>query len=361
MENFTERRKIEHILIAVKENVEFPNKSSFFEYIELIHNPVPELDLEKVDTGTKMFGYDLSAPIIISGMTGGTLLAKKINKCIAEAAEELRVAMGVGSQRAALENSDLRDTFSIVRDTAPDIPIIGNIGASQVVYGLSKDDIEELVDMVKADAIAIHLNPLQESVQPEGEPHYSGLIESIKRVVELCPVPVIVKETGAGFSREATKLLVETGIAGIDVGGAGGTSFAVIEAIRASRMGLEDLEKIAMTFADWGIPTAASILEVRSVAPDIILIATGGIRNGSDIAKAIRIGADYAGVALPVIREAYSGDVEDVKRLITRFIREFRVSMFLVGAKDIGELKEKPVVILGKLREWIEERQLDFS
>ncbi len=354
----TERRKIEHIVIAVKENVEAPHKTTLLEYVEFIHQPATQLSLDSVDVSTVFLGKKLSAPILVSGMTGGTALAAKINRAIGEAVEELGLAMGVGSQRAALEDSSLEYTYRAAREAAPSAPIIANIGASQLVQGLSREDVERLVEMIEADALALHLNPLQEAVQPEGEADYRGLIEKIRWLVEVSSVPVIIKETGAGFSRESAEALRDTGIAAIDVGGAGGTSFSVIEAIRAERLGLEDEALSARVYADWGVPLAASILEARAVFPELTLVATGGLRSGLDAAKALRLGADVAGYALPVIRAAYSGGAEAVKRLLKRYIREVKIALFLTSSRTLGELKKAPVVVWGTLREWVETRGL---
>ena len=359
--NLTERRKIEHIIIAVRENVGAREKTTLLEDVEFIHNPLTQISLESVDTSTIFLRKRLAAPILVSGMTGGTKLAAKINKAIGEAVEELGLAMGVGSQRAGLEDPSLEYTYRVAREAAPTAPIIANIGASQLVGGLSEGDVYRIVDMVDADALALHINPLQEAVQPEGETEYQGLLERIRWLTEISPVPVIVKETGAGFSREAALQLRDSGIAGIDVGGAGGTSFSVIEAIRAERRGLEEEAEAAWTFSDWGIPTAASVIEVRSVLRDILLIATGGLRSGLDAAKAIRLGADMAGYALPVIRAVYHGGVDAVKKLLSRYIHELKIAMYLTGSSNIAALRRAPIIVHGRLREWIEWRGIKLS
>ncbi len=354
----TERRKIEHIVIAVKENVEAPSKTTLLDDVELVHMPLTSISLEEVELETSFLGKRVKAPIFVSGMTGGTPLAAEINRAIGEAVEELGLAMGVGSQRAALEDPSLSYTFRVAREAAPTAPIVANIGASQLVSGLSERDVEKLVEMIDADAIALHLNPLQEAVQPEGEADYRGLVDRIRWLVEVSPVPVIVKETGAGFSREAAELLADTGIKAIDVGGAGGTSFSIIESIRAERMGFDDKAVTARVYGDWGVPTAASILEVRNALPGIFVIATGGLRSGLDAAKAIRLGADMAGYALPVIRAAYSGGAGAVKRLLRRFIEELRIALFLTGSRDLASFRSAPIVVYGRLKEWIESRGL---
>ncbi len=358
--SITERRKAEHILIGVGERVE-TGKTTLFEDVDFIHNPLTELSLDDIELSTLFLGKRLAAPVVVSGMTGGTRLAARINRAIGEAVEELGLAMGVGSQRAALEDDGLEYTYRVAREAAPTAPIIANIGASQLVAGLSRDDVYRIVEMVDADALALHLNPLQEAVQPEGEADYRGLLGRLRWLVEVSPVPVIVKETGAGFSREAALALRDIGVAGVDVGGAGGTSFAVIEAIRAERSGLGEEAEAAWTFSDWGIPTAASIVEVRGVLSEVTLIATGGLRSGLDAAKALRLGADLAGYALPVIRAAYRGGAESVKGLLSRYIHELRIAMYLTGSRDIGALREAPIVVRGRLREWLEWRGLRVS
>jgi len=357
--HLTERRKTEHIAITISENVD-SKLPPLFECIFLIHRAIPEVNLEEVDLSTIFLGKKINAPIIIAGMTGGSELGGELNRAMARAAQSLGLAMGVGSQRAALEDPSLKKTFSVVREEAPDIPVIANIGASQLVKSEDYSSLAaELIDMVSADAVAIHLNSLHEAVQPEGEPHYKGVAEAIKDFVKACPKPVIVKETGCGVSKEDAAILVKTGIHGIDVGGMGGTSFAMVEALRAKTSGYFIEERVANTFGSWGIPTAASILEVRSVAPSIPLIATGGIRSGLDAAKALRIGADFVGIARPVIKAAFEGGYGGVKRYLTSIIRELKVTTFLVGAHNIDEIKRKPAMVVGPLREWIKIRKLE--
>jgi len=354
------RRKDEHIILAVKENVEFRQKTTFLEDVELIHNSVPELNLKNIDVKTEFLGYELNAPILISGMTGGTSLAEKMNRILAKAASKVKVAIGVGSQRVMLKDPKAVKSFKVIRDEANDVPIIGNIGASQVVEGLSDSDIDHLIEPIKADAIAVHLNPLQESLQLEGEPNYLGFIDRLKDFMRRSPIPIIAKETGAGISKEAAAALIQAGVKGIDVGGAGGTSFSVIEGIRSRLRGDEVYENVARTFSEWGIPLAASILEVRNVSADITLVATGGIRNGLDVAKALRLGADMCGIALPAIRAAYYSGVNGVIKLLERYILELKIALFLTGSGSISDLREKPIVIYGKLRDWIERRKLDL-
>ncbi len=350
-----EQRKNDHIILSVEKNVEFDYKTTFFEYVEFIHNAVPNISLEDVDLSTYFIGYNLEAPIIIAGMTGGTSLAYKINKNLARVAQELGIGIGVGSQRIALEKSEVVESFSVVRKIARDVPVIGNIGASQLVKGLSIDDFNRIGEMIKANAIAIHLNPLQEAVQVEGEPDYTGILERIEYFVKNSSYPIIIKETGAGISKEVAKDLVRIGVSIVDIGGSGGTSFSKIEAYRASDA---FFRKIATDFAEWGIPTAASILEVRSVSNNLFLISTGGLRNGIMMAKALRLGADICGVALPMIRAVYTGGFEKALETMKIFIKELRIAVFLTGATNVQSLKKRPIIIYGLLKDWMEQRKI---
>ena len=351
-------RKDDHILYSLQPNSQFQSKTTWLEHVELVHVATPEVDLEEVVLSTSFLGFELAAPVMIAGMTGGTPLAKKLNLIFARVAEELRIALGVGSQRVALQFPEVRESFSVVREAAPSVPIIANIGASQLVEGLSARAIEELVEMVRADAIAVHLNPLQEALQREGDARYAGFLDRLHELVEASPVPVIVKETGGGVSREVAKKLAETGIKGIDVGGAGGTSFARGEGLRAFVRGDALLYWLSEDFAEWGIPTAASILEVRAAASSLTLIATGGLRSGLDAAKAIRLGADVCGFAYPVLRAAMLNGYEGAHAYMRRVIEGLRRALFLTGSRTIEEFRRAPVVVTGVLREWMAQRGL---
>jgi len=357
-ENLIERRKNEHLLIALEEEVEYRRKSSFLEFVELIHEALPEISLSDVSTQVEVWGFELEAPLVIAGMTGGSRLAERVNRALARAAAEVGLALGVGSQRAGIERPELKRTYEVVKEYSSKVPVIANIGISQVVNGLSREDALELVEMVNAAALAVHLNPLQEAVQPEGETELRGSVRALNRLVRESPVPVIAKETGAGVSKETAAKLIGAGVAGIDVGGAGGTNFALIEGLRALTRGDEEGWELAKTFSGWGIPTAASILEVRSVSSSILLIATGGIRSGVDVAKAFRLGADLCGVALPALRALFYLGYEGLVKLLKRYVRELKIALFLTGSATLSELREKPVVVLGPLREWIEARKL---
>ncbi|RJS87924.1 type 2 isopentenyl-diphosphate Delta-isomerase [Candidatus Bathyarchaeota archaeon] len=353
------KRKTDHIYICLNEDVEAKKITTGFEDIFFIHRALPELNLEEIDLTTEVFGYKFSAPIMISSITGGAEEAIKINASIAEAIEEFGLGMGVGSQRAALENPNLRRTYTIVRKKAPNAFLAANIGASQIIRDYGIKELEKIVEMIEADALIIHLNPLQEAIQPEGEAFYLGALRKIRQIAESLDVPIIVKETGAGISAEDAKKLEEAGVAGIDVAGAGGTSWAAVEWYRAHQRGDHLAEEVGKEFWDWGIPTAASVIEVAQ-SVDIPIIASGGVRSGLDIAKAISLGADLAGFALPILEPAVKGS-EKVKEKIKIVIQQLRTSMFLVGACSIERLKGAPLVVLGKTAEWLRIRGFDID
>mgnify|MGYP001770726264 CR=1 FL=1 len=344
------KRKDEHLDIAISEDVEAEAATTWLEHVHLVHRALPEMDLDDVDTSLEVFGKRLSMPILIDSMTGGTERGAKINEDIASVAAELGIGMGVGSQRAALVDGRLRSTFSVVRDVAPDIFVYANIGAQQLAK-VGVDGARACVDMVRADALAIHLNPLQEAIQPEGDPKYRGVLGAIAEVVEKVGVPVIVKEVGSGISREVAALLASVGVKGFDVAGVGGTSWARIESIRSSRYGEVGKARLGEAFRDWGIPTAASIMEVRSVT-DGLVIASGGIRSGIDVAKSIAIGADAAALALPALRALAEGGREGLKSLIKSMADELRLAMFLTGSRNLRDLRRARYVLTGELAEW---------
>jgi len=334
----TESRKDEHVKISLEQDISAHH--NYWDDVKLIHNALPEINEEEVDLSTSLFGKKIGAPFVISAMTGGYSKSKEINENLAVAAEKFQVAMGVGSQRAALEKPELVETYSVVKDY--DIPLrFANIGASQIVlWGHEKtlENASKMIDMVDADVFMVCLNFLQEAIQPEGEPHAKGCFDAIKYLAEDLDVPVVVKESGAGISFDVAKRLSTTKIAGIDVGGAGGTSFAAIEHFR-SKMVKDDLHaRGGQTFWDWGIPTPNSILDVgRATDGKLPIIATGGIRNGLDATKAIVLGANAAGVARALLRPATKSDNAVVFE-IDSFVKELRAAMFLVGAGNVVEL-----------------------
>ncbi|WP_406534589.1 type 2 isopentenyl-diphosphate Delta-isomerase [Methanobrevibacter sp.] len=337
-------RKLEHLLICENYDVEFKDKTNGFEDIELIHNVLPEIDKQEIDLSTDAFGKKLDSPLFITAITGGHPAAKEINKQLAIAAENNGIAMGVGSQRAACEHSELEDTYTIVRENAPDCLLVGNIGAPQLNLA------EKAVEILDADILAIHLNPLQESIQPEGDLDARGYIDLISQITDSVSIPVLAKETGCGISAESAQLLVNAGVNYIDIEGAGGTSWAAVETYRAEDRYLGEI------FWDWGIPTAISTAEVVN-AVDVPVISSGGIRTGLEAAKAIALGADAVGMALPFLKN--SSSQENLNKFIQRFNDSLRIAMFLVGASNIEELKRSNLVIRGKTREWLNERGIN--
>lgn len=331
-----ERRKADHIRINVEKDVAFKKLTSGLEKYFFMHQALPEIDLADVDTTTTLFGKKLRTPLLISSMTGGTAEAHEINRTLAAAAQEAGMAMGLGSMRAAIEDSSLAYTYQ-VREVAPDILLFANLGAVQFNYGYGVDQCRRAVEMCGADALILHLNALQEAVQPEGDGNFGGLVRKIEQVCRQLPVPVIAKEVGWGFSEQAARQLAEAGVAAIDVAGAGGTSWSQVEMHRAPTA---RHARVAGAFIDWGIPTAVSIQYCRRAAPNLPVIASGGIRNGIDVAKCIALGATMVGFAGEFLRAAVNGGVEGVVDLAGAITDELRVSMFCSGAADLGALAQ---------------------
>lgn len=350
----TEKRKEDHILINLEAQVN-SHRSTGFEQIYLKHTAIPEIDITQISTKIRFLNKQLDLPLIISAMTGGTPIAEKINKTLAQLAEECNVALALGSQRAAIENPRLTYTYSIARKEAPNAIIIGNIGAPQIAVNYGYSEIKKAVDMIDADAIAIHFNALQEAVQPEGDVKFSNVLKKLEKIVNKLEIPVIAKETGAGMSREDAILLRDYGISYIDVGGLGGTSFAAVEVYRADKNKNPLKKHIGNLFWDWGIPTAISIIEVSSV-DKIHVIASGGIRNGIEICKSLALGAEIVGIARPFLKPAYDGNIKVAKGIVKRIEAEMKTCMFLVGAKSLDELKKCDIVITGHVAEWLKAR-----
>ncbi|MEM0360244.1 MAG: type 2 isopentenyl-diphosphate Delta-isomerase [Candidatus Diapherotrites archaeon] len=326
-----EKRKEEHLDIALKENVCFKSVTTGLEKVQLQYNCLPDISLEEIDCSTEFLGKKLSAPLIVSAITGGTERAKKINKDIAKACQKLGLGMGLGSQRAMIEKPELKETY-YVRDVAPDIFLAGNIGATQLME-FSIDRIEKALLDVGADALAIHLNAAQEAVQPDGTPDFRMAFEKIAEISKKLKKPVYVKEVGHGISWMVARKLAKTNIKAIDVQGAGGTSWIGLESLRGNR-------ELGETFWDFGIPTAISIYECRQEFKGQI-IASGGIRNGLDIIKGIILGADLGGIGLPVLKAQAEGGEKGVEEYLRKRINEIRIGMFLLNAKKIPDLKKK--------------------
>ncbi|MCW4001975.1 MAG: type 2 isopentenyl-diphosphate Delta-isomerase [Candidatus Bathyarchaeota archaeon] len=354
MNNQIEERKVDHIRVCLEENVQAQRKTTGFEDIFLVHKALPEIERKQIGLSTVVFKHEFSAPLLVGAMTGGTEKASKINAAIAEAVEELGLGMGVGSQRVAIEDPRLEGSFAIAREKAPTAFLVANIGGAQLVDGYGAKEAKRAVKILKANALAIHLNPLQEAVQPEGETNYSGVIDKIGEITRALEVPVIVKETGAGIATEEAKKLEEAGVAGIDVAGVGGTSWAAVEFHRAKRARDKFRQRLGQTFWDWGIPTAPSLVEVaRSV--HIPVIASGGIRFGTEAAKSLALGASLVSMTAPILKATTKGP-EEVKQTLQFVIEELRNTMFLVGAESVLKLQEKPVVLTGKTAEWLRMR-----
>ncbi|MCD6341498.1 MAG: type 2 isopentenyl-diphosphate Delta-isomerase [Thaumarchaeota archaeon] len=348
----TPSRKRDHLKISLGGDVSFEAKTTWLEYVELVHQALPELDFDKISTEATFLRRRFGMPLIIEAMTGGIHEAAEINGNLAEAAERFSIPMGVGSQRAALADRSLEYTYRVARERGPNAFLIANLSGVQLVRD-GVEAAEKAVEMIEANALAIHLNALQELVQPEGTPSFQGVLTAIGRVAEKLDVPVIVKEIGCGMSAEVARSLEATGVEAIEVAGAGGTCWTRIEMLRATESD-EEKEVLAKTFLEWGIPTAASIIEVSSTV-NIEVIASGGLRTGLDIAKALSIGADMAGIAHPLLKPAVNG-VEEVTKVLSRLRNELRAAMFLTGCGDVKALKESPHVIFGPLLEWVRQR-----
>jgi isopentenyl-diphosphate delta-isomerase len=331
-------RKSDHIRINLDEDVQ-SGLTTGLEHFRFEHQALPELDLEQVDFSQELFGKRVRAPILISSMTGGTEEAASINRTLAAAAQASGIAMGLGSQRAAIEHPELAGTFR-VREVAPDILLFANLGAIQLNYGYGLEECQRAVDMIEADALILHLNALQEAVQPEGDTRWSGLLARIETVCRSLPVPVIAKEVGWGFSKETARRLVEAGVAAIDVAGAGGTSWSQVEMHRAATPAQA---RRAAAFLDWGIPTSEAILNVQRGAPEILVFASGGLRNGVDIAKCIALGARLGGMAGPFLKAAVRS-LDDTIQTIEELQQEIRICMFASGAANLAALRSTPLI-----------------
>ncbi len=336
----TVSRKKQHVDITLNRDVGFREKRTGLEEYEFVHNALPELNLAEIDTSTGFLGHTLSLPFMISSMTGGYADALAINRHLGEVCEETGIALGVGSQRQALESEEFHRTFSVVREVAPTIPVVGNIGAAEVASMKTADPARKLVDLVRADAFAVHLNPLQEFLQPEGTPHFRGVLKGIEMLVRSLPVPVIVKEIGAGISRQVAQRLLDAGVTIIDVAGAGGTSWAGVEVLRNRD------QEFASRFWDWGIPTAAALRETALLKHDrsFTLIGSGGITSGSDAAKCFALGADLAASARPMLAALHHGGTRALRTLLISWAKELRGIMFLTGSRTLTDLQHAPLV-----------------
>lgn len=334
-----EQRKLEHLRINLEEEVSVPRVSTGLEQYGFLHNALPEISLHDVDLSTTFLGHALRVPLIISSMTGGTSEAFRINRRLAEGAQATGIAMGLGSLRTALEVPHLVDTYR-VRDVAPEILLLANLGAVQLNTGFGPEECLRAVELVSADALILHLNPLQEALQAEGDVDWRGLLTKIEAICSRMVVPVIAKEVGWGISASVARQLVGAGIAAIDVAGAGGTSWSQVEMYRAPT---ERRRRLCAAFAEWGLPTAEAIVQVRTSLPDIPLIGSGGLRSGMDLAKVLALGADLGGIAGPFLRAASMAS-QDVADLVSEMADVLATVMFCLGIDSIKALRGTPAL-----------------
>ncbi len=341
------RRKKEGIDIPLKQKVQGKETTTLLEDVYLIHNALPEINIEDIKLNTVFLGRNFSAPIIIDSMTGGTDEALVINKRLGQIAEKYGFAMGLGSQRAGLKSDKLVQSYAVARSVAPNAFLIANIGGAQLAEGLSKDDVKKIIKMIDADALAIHLNPLQELIQPEGEPNFKGILQKITSLVNEIEIPVIVKEVGSGISPEVALKLQSAGIRAVNVAGSGGTSWAGIEKIRADNAKSDLKSNLGTLFWDWGIPTALCVL-LTSRSVKIPVIASGGLRNGLEIAKCLMLGAKMCAMAFPFLRKAAESEYE-LDKFTQLILAQLRGTMFLLGSSDIDSLVNTRYILKDKL------------
>ncbi len=353
-----EKRKLRHIRVSLEEDVE-TDIATGFEDIRLVHRALPEIDLDEVSTETSFYGVKLAAPLIISAITGGTDEAQEINRTLAEVAEEKHIGISVGSQRIAVTQPKTVPTFSIVRETAPTTFVMGNLGCPQLSLGWGVDEAKRCIDMIKADALALHMNPLQEAVQVDGDTNYRGVYEKITELSNNLETPLIMKETGAGIAWEDALKMQRAGASGLELSGVGGTSWSAVEYHIAKEVGKKDMEYLGGALWNWGIPTSISLIETTQKT-DLSVISSGGIRTGVEIVKSLALGADMSGIAKPFLEKAVEGK-DSLSQYVDDIIREIRVTMFLVGARDINELRGVPVLVMGKTMEWLSLRGIDVN
>jgi isopentenyl-diphosphate delta-isomerase len=338
-------RKLDHLELCADEDVEYRGKTTLLDEVELLHDSLPELSVDDIDLSVDVMGKTLSAPLLITGMTGGADEALEINRTLATVAEELGIAFGVGSQRAMLQHPELAETYQ-VREQAPSALLFGNIGAVQAAE-LSLSEAEDLVDTIGADALCIHLNPGQEMIQPEGDRDFRGCVDAISRLADELDVPVIAKETGCGLSPRTLQKLKDAGLDWVDTSGAGGTTWVGVEALRAPA----EEKDVGEIFWDWGVPTAASIVYARTKGFNVI--GSGGLRSGLDAARAVALGASLAGMALPWLRSAYNGGVDAAMEFGNTTLRALEVACLLTGSPNIDALRRAPRILGARLQHWI--------
>ena len=350
--DFIVRRKLSHFELCANHEVEFRTKTTLLEDVELIHQPLTETSLDGIDLSVEVLGKRLNYPLVITGMTGGAEEVGVFNREIARLADRLGIGFGVGSQRVMLRYPEVTETFQ-VRDIAPNVLLFGNIGIAQA-REMTSAEVIRLGEAIGADAMCVHLNTAMEVIQENGDHDFRESLATIKRLVAESPLPIIAKETGCGFARESGLKLAAAGVRWVDISGAGGTSWVGVETIRNRA-----LRHLGEAFWDWGVPTAASVCELRGL--NLNLIASGGIRTGLQAAKALALGAKVVGVALPVLRAYTSGGIEAVEAFFKSFFDELRVAVMLCGAASVAELTPNHAVIGGKLLDWVSQRGLPLK
>ena len=346
------RRKSEHMHLAASDAHQ--SAGAGWGDIRLVHDALPAIDAAAIDLSTELLGRRLTLPIVIAGMTGGHPDAYAVNRDLATVAARAGIAMGLGSQRAALRDPRLRDTYAVAREAAPDAMLFANVGISQLLDqerepALTADGLRELVAMIRADALVVHLNYLEESIQPEGQTRAAGAIDAVAAAVRAVDVPVILKETGAGIGHAVALRALHAGVAAIDVGGFGGTSFASIEADRADTVGDRTKARLGQTFGTWGLPTPVCVAGCAGILP---VIATGGVRTGLDAAKAVALGATAVGIGRPMLQAVLAGgDAADA--WLDAFHQELRTAVFLTGGRRLADLRDAPRVVTGETAAWL--------
>lgn len=333
----TSKRKKEHIELCLTNDVSFKSKTNGFDKYEFIHNAITEVDISKISFEQKFLSRKINFPFLISCMTGGTEVAENINRRLAFVAEELKIPIGVGSQRQALENNKNYKSYKVIRETAKSVPVFGNLGAAQVVQSKNYTEIISLIEMLEADAFFIHLNPLQELIQKEGEPYFKGFLNKLEKLINKIDVPVFIKEVGSGISKETAKRLFNIGTAGIDVAGAGGTSWAAVEILR---------NKSENDFWDWGLPTSFCIKEIFTLKKKykFTLIGSGGINNKYDVAMAFALGADLVASARIILQKLITENEKAVTDMIINWFDYVKKVMFLTDSKDLNDLRRGKII-----------------
>jgi isopentenyl-diphosphate Delta-isomerase len=362
MSDEVKQRKAEHVAFALSQDVAAPQRAAWSD-VRLIHRALPEVDLDEIDTSVTFLGRTLRHPLVISSLTGGHPDVAVINARLAALAQEYGLAMGVGSQRAAIVSPALAETYNVVRAHAPEAFLMANLGAPQLIAqrrhpAFGPAEARAAVEMIRADALIIHLNYLQEAAQPEGDRRARGALTALGELTRALDVPIVAKETGAGISYEQAQALASAGIAAIDVGGAGGSSMAALEAFRAQGRGDDASAAIGAVFRDWGIPTPIAVVEATQGAPGLPIIATGGVRSGLDVARALALGATLVAMGHPFLKAASEGEAA-LRAFLEQTLAELRVAMHLVGAASVTGLRRQPVVVGGETRAWLDLRGFD--